>query len=92
MQFLEKLRYAQPSYRASFRLRPSYHLTPSLVRVSLVVIDACARQAKRAAIEVSGHLYAPLDAIDATRRRAPRRGPRLNADSGAFTMRTKLKV
>ena len=36
--------------------------------------------------------HTTLDAIDATRRRAPRRGPRLNADSGAFTMRTKLKV
>ena len=62
MQFLEKLRYAQPSYRASFRLRPSYHLTPSLVRVSLVVIDA----AKCAANVVLGHLCTTLDAIDAT--------------------------
>ena len=41
-------------------------------------------------------LHTTLDAIDATRRRAMRRGPRLSArlsaDSGAFTMRTKLKI
>ena len=34
-------------------------------------------------------LHTTLDAIDATRRRAMRRGPRLSADSGAFTMRTR---
>ena len=30
-------------------------------------------------------LHTTLDAIDATRRRAMRRGPRLSADSGPFT-------
>ena len=48
MQFLELLRSAQSSYRASYSLRLAYHLACDGAGA-----DAqCARQTKRAAIEV----------------------------------------
>ena len=71
------------------RQRLAYHLACDNVRVQTRnVRDELNVLPSR----LEGTSYSSLDAFDATRRRATRRGPRLSADSSALTMRTKLEI